>query len=59
LMLWCGTWNFFTMTTPAPILRQMNSTHFILYYIFKIYFNVILKYMHRSSKSSLSLRFAN
>jgi hypothetical protein len=41
------------------VLRQMNPAHVLLYYFFKINFNIILQYTPTSSKYLHAFRFSN
>ena len=42
---------------PAPVLREINPIHALTSHFLKIHLNIILPYMPRSSKWSLSFRF--
>ena len=44
---------------PLTGLSQISKIHDLLFYFLRIYFNIILPYMHRSSKWSLSFRYSN
>jgi len=55
-----GTWRFIAMfMSPllVPVLSQMNPTHIIPTYFFKMHSIIILPYMPRSSKWYLLFRF--